>query len=49
MARLEGIIYKTFDNYVVLRGFAYLSEIAKVSIKSESYQRDADDLHKKIL
>lgn len=47
MARLEGIIYKTFDNYVVLRGFAYLSEIAKVSIKSESYQRDADDLHKK--
>ncbi len=22
MAKLEGIIYKTFDHYVVLRGFA---------------------------
>lgn len=47
MARLEGIIYKTFDNYVVLRGFAPLGDLAKISQKSDSYQRNADNTHKK--
>lgn len=47
MTKLEGIIYKAFGNYVVLRGFAPIAELAKVSKKSESYQRDSDDTHKK--
>ena len=47
MIRLEGIIYKAFDNYVVLRGFAPLGSLAEISQKSESYQRDADNSHKK--
>lgn len=40
MAKLEGIIYKTFDHYVVLRGF-------EISHRPESYQRNADREHKK--
>lgn len=47
MAKLEGIIYKSFDNYVVLRGFASIKDLAKVSHKPESYQRNANDEHKK--
>lgn len=47
MAKLEGIIYKSFDNYVVLRGFASIKDLAKVSHKPESYQRNAKDEHKK--
>ena len=31
MIRLEGIIYKAFDNYVVLRGFAPLGSLAEIS------------------
>ena len=31
MLRLEGIIYKTFANYVVLRGFAEIGDLAAIS------------------
>lgn len=47
MAKLEGIIYKAFDNYVVLRGFAEIGDLAAISQKSDSYQRVADEGHKK--
>lgn len=47
MAKLEGIIYKAFENYVVLRGFAEIADLAAISKKSESYQRIADEHHKK--
>lgn len=46
MAKLEGIIYKTFDHYVVLRGFAAIKDIAAISHKPETYQRKAIDEHK---
>ncbi len=46
MAKLEGIIYKAFGNYIVLRGFAPIGEIAKISKKPESYQRDSVEQHK---
>jgi hypothetical protein len=47
MAKLEGIIYKTFDHYVVLRGFAPIKDLAAISHKPNSYQRNALDNHKK--
>ena len=47
MVKLEGIIYKTFDHYVVLRGFAPIEDLAKVSHKPASYQRNAIQTHKK--
>ena len=47
MAKLEGIIYKTFNHYVVLRGFAPIGDLAKISHKPASYQRDALRSHKK--
>jgi hypothetical protein len=46
MAKLEGIIYKAFGNYLVLRGFAPISDLAKISRTSKSYQRDTNDQHK---
>lgn len=46
MAKLEGIIYKTFDHYVVLRGFAAIKDLAAISHKPEAYQRKAIDEHK---
>lgn len=46
MAKLEGIIYKTFSHYVVLRGFAPIKDLAAISHKPESYQRHADEAHK---
>lgn len=46
MAKLEGIIYKTFNHYVVLRGFAPIKDLAKISHKPKSYQRNAVDEHK---
>ena len=46
MAKLEGIIYKTFDHYVVLRGFAPLKDLAVISRSPKSYQRNAIDDHK---
>lgn len=47
MAKLEGIIYKTFDHYVVLRGFAAIKDLAQISHRPKSYQRNADKEHKK--
>lgn len=46
MAKLEGIIYKAFNNYIVLRGFAPIIDIAEISKTSKSYQRDTNDQHK---
>lgn len=46
MAKLEGIICKTFGNYVVLRGYAPIKDIAEISHKPEAYQRDANPEHK---
>lgn len=48
MAKLEGIIYKTFDHYVVLRGFAAIKDLAQISHRPKSYQRNADKEHKKV-
>lgn len=46
MAKLEGIIYSAFGTYVVLRGFAPISSLARISKKPDSYQRDANNQHK---
>lgn len=45
--KLEGIIYKAFENYVVFRGFAPIGEIAEISEKPDSYQREPDKQHLK--
>jgi hypothetical protein len=47
MVKLEGIIYKAFGNFVALRGFAEIADLASVSTSSKSYQRIADESHKK--
>lgn len=47
MTKLEGIIFKTFDHYVTLRGFAPLKDLASISINPKSYQRSAISKHKK--
>jgi len=47
MAKLEGIIYKAFGNFVALRGFAEIADLASISTSSKSYQRIADEAHKK--
>jgi hypothetical protein len=47
MAKLEGIIYKAFENFVVFRGYAPIGILAKVSRKSDAYQRDSSDKHKR--
>ena len=46
MAKLEGIIYSAFSGYVVLRGYAPIGELADISKKPDSYQRNADNQHK---
>ncbi len=46
MAKLEGIIYTAFRSYIVLRGFAPIGGLAKISKKPASYQRDANEQHK---
>ena len=46
MAKLEGIIYSAFSGYVVLRGYAPIGELAEISKKPKSYQRNADNQHK---
>lgn len=46
MTKLEGIIYKTFDHYIVLRGFAPIKDLAAISHKPESYQRPVIEQHK---
>jgi len=47
MVKLEGIIYKVFEQYVVLRGFASIGDLASISEKADSYQREAIGSHKK--
>ena len=46
MAKLEGIIYNAFERYVVLSGFAPIGELAEISKKPDSYQRNSDEQHK---
>ena len=46
MAKLEGIIYTAFRSYIVLRGFATIGGLARISKKPASYQRDANEQHK---
>ena len=46
MAKLEGIIYCAFSGYVVLRGYAPIGDLADISKKPDSYQRNADNQHK---
>ena len=47
MAKLEGIIYKAFENFIVFRGYAPISLLARVSKRPEAYQRTANDEHKR--
>lgn len=47
MTKLEGIIYKAFENFIVFRGYAPISLLAKVSKRPEAYQRTANDEHKR--
>lgn len=47
MAKLEGIIYKAFENYIVFRGYAPIGILSKVSKRPEAYQRMANDSHKR--
>lgn len=46
MVKLEGIIFRTFNHYVVLRGFAPIKDLAAVSHKPDAYQRPAIEQHK---
>ena len=39
MAKLEGIIYKAFENFVVFRGYAPIGVLAEVSKRPDAYQR----------
>ena len=47
MEKLEGIIYKAFENFVVFRGYAPIELLAKVSKRPEAYQRFPNDEHKR--
>lgn len=47
MARLEGIIYKAFENFIVFRGYAPIGILSRVSKRPEAYQRMANDSHKR--
>lgn len=47
MAKIEGVIYKVFERQVVLRGFAPIGDLAKISYKNEAYQRESDIKHKR--
>lgn len=47
MAKLEGIIYKAFENFVVFRGYAPIGVLAEVSKRPDAYQRTADEEHKR--
>ena len=47
MAKLEGIIYKAFENFIVFRGYAPIGLLAKVSTCPAAYQRAANDSHKR--
>ena len=47
MAKLEGIIYKAFENFVVFRGYAPIGVLAEVSKRPDAYQRTSDEEHKR--
>jgi hypothetical protein len=47
MIKLEGIIYKAFENFIVFRGYAPIGILSKVSKRPEAYQRMADETHKR--
>lgn len=47
MEKLEGIIYKAFENFIVFRGYAPIGVLAKVSKRPETYQRIANESHKR--
>lgn len=47
MAKLEGIIYKAFGNFIVFRGYAPIGVLAEVSKRPEAYQRMPDEKHKR--
>ena len=47
MTKLEGIIYKSFENFIVFRGYAPIGLLSKVSKRPEAYQRMANDSHKR--
>lgn len=47
MAKLEGIIYKAFENFIVFRGYAPIGELAEVSKRPDAYQRMPDEKHKR--
>ena len=47
MAKLEGIIYKAFENFIVFRGYAPIGILSKVSKRPEAYQRLASENHKR--
>lgn len=47
MAKLEGIIYKAFENFIVFRGYAPIGELAEVSRRPDAYQRMPDEKHKR--
>ena len=47
MIKLEGIIYKVFENFIVFRGYAPIGILSKVSKRPEAYQRMADETHKR--
>ena len=43
---LRGVIEASFGNFLCLRGFAKLGELADISIADESYQREVDTVHR---
>lgn len=47
MAKLEGTIYKAFENFIVFRGYAPIGILAKVSKRPETNQRMVNDSHKR--
>ncbi len=47
MAKLEGIIYKAFENFIVFRGYAPIGVLAEVSKRPDAYQRMPDEKHKR--
>lgn len=47
MKKLEGIIYKAFENFIIFRGYAPIGDLAEVSKRPDAYQRTADEEHKR--
>lgn len=47
MAKLEGIIYKAFENFIVFRGYAPIGILAEASRRPDAYQRPAVEDHKR--